>query len=198
MRLYIANCTRQNQTIYYRLDYDNNGNPKEAERTRFQPALQQTIPAGRQAQLGTDFHKVQVTEIVDQLARYGLIGVVDVPRQKQMAPYVFNIDKPVPADIMRKVSDCNSSVLIEQGQLRRRRAAIEANGAVMAAVESQIAANGTNPDEEPSPAVKVGFEQLEQSEAGERRIEEGYTVDPNAPSASGRTRFGQKRGKRGR
>jgi len=176
-RLYIANCTKQNQMIYYRLDFNNRGEPEK--NARFQPAKQQEIPPGRQIILGGDFHPTQIEDIVQQLVPYGLIGVTDVPRQKKVAPFVFNVDKPVPADIMRNVSHINSEVQIEEGKLRRQKAAIAVNDLVTQRVAAEFLNQGVT--DEPTQNLSLAIEQEEQSENGEKRIAEGFKVSAAAP-----------------
>jgi hypothetical protein len=176
-KLYIANPTRQRQVVCYRLDFDRAGEP-EMHR-RFQPARQQDVEPGRQVQLGGDMHMTQITDIVEQLARYGLIGVVDVSRMQGKVTYIYNIDRPVPADVMRRVIAHNESVMVEDGRLRRMRAAVATNEIVQQTVSQQFAERGI--EEAPSDRTTVVFEQEERSEAGEKPIAEGYKVSPDAP-----------------
>ena len=199
MRLYIANPTRQEQVICYRLDFNNDGSQKEADRTRFQPAKQQAVPPGRQIQLGGDFHhQNQITDIVDQLKPYGLIGAVDVARlssKDPVVPYVFNIDQPVSSEAMRKVQDHNAGILIEQGRNRRSDAAIATSEIVQNTVANQFMENGI--DQKPADQVEVAYEQLEQSEQGEKTIAEGYRVAPEG-KGTGRPAKPNKRAARAR
>jgi hypothetical protein len=183
-RLYIANCTRQKQVVCYRLDFTKEGEVNQ--RQNFQPARQQDVDAGRQVQLGSDFHKNQVVDIVEQLSRYGLIGCVDVPRMRadQFVPYVYNIDQPVPAETMRRVRDHNAGVKIRQGQDLRKKAAIAADNTIRQTVEAEFERLGIPAG--PAEETTVTFEQLDQSEAGEKRIEEGMKVSPTAPLPKGK------------
>jgi hypothetical protein len=186
-RLFIANPTRQEQVICYRLDFNNQGDRMEADRTRFQPAKQQTVPPGRQVQLGGDFHPNQITDIIDQLKPYGLIGEVDVPRmERKVVPYVYQIDRYVGHDTFRKVIAHNSGILIEDGKQRRAKAAVASSEIVQNAVANQFQEAGIEPP--PIDQVEIGYEQLEQSEAGESTIAEGFRVDlkttePSQPAA---------------
>jgi hypothetical protein len=176
MRIFIANTTEQEQLICYRVDFNKDGSPKDAVR-RFQPARQQSIKGGSQAQLGGDMHKAQIDAIVEQLGVYGLIHVDDVARMpNRKVPYVYNLDGYVPADIMRRVMFHNGCVLAEDGKQRRAAAAVATNELVQHAVASHFAANKI--PEQPTDKTLVAFEQEEQSERGERRVEEGYEVVP--------------------
>jgi hypothetical protein len=176
-KLYIANPTRQRQVVCYRLDFNKDGEPEGLR--RFQPARQQDVEPGRQVQLGGDMHMNQITDIVEQLAAYGLIGVVDVPRMQGKVTYLYSIDRPVPAEAMRKVIAHNEAVLIDDGKGRRMRAAVATNELVQQTVSHQFAERGI--DDVPVDRTSVTFEQEEQSEAGEKRIAEGYKVSPDAP-----------------
>jgi hypothetical protein len=194
MRLYIANCTKQNQVVCYRLDYDNKG--ELIELRKFMPARQQDIQPGRQAIIGGDMHKTQIDDIISQLRVYGLIGVVDVQKDdvpgRRITPLVFNIDAQVPKNIIERVFYGNQNIMIEDGRERRQKAAVANHELVQTSVSQQFAAVGI--DEPPAERMQVSFEQEEQTEAGEKRIEEGYTIvpekqaPPTAPRGFGRGR----------
>lgn len=177
-KLYVANPTRQRQVVCYRLDFTKEGDA-EPQR-RFQPARQQDVEPGRQVQLGGDMHMNQITDIVEQLARYGMIGVVDIPRMQGKITYIYNIDRPVSAEALRRVVAHNESVLIEDGRGRRMRAAVATNEIVQQTVAQQFAERGI--DESPADRTTVSYEQEEQSEAGEKPIAEGYKVSADAPT----------------
>lgn len=182
-RLYIANVTKQIQVVCYRLDYGKDGELLDEVR-RFRPASQQDIPPGRQVQIGSDFHINQITDIVDQLKRYGLVSVEDVKNGRfgrKVAPYVFNIDLPVPADVLRRVKAQNDQLHIDDGRARRQKAAVATSDLVQNTVAHQFAEAGI--DAEPSKQQSVAFEQEEQTEAGEKTIAEGYRIDKTAPVA---------------
>lgn len=172
-RLYIANCTKQIQQVAYRLDFNADGTPNT--RGQFQPHRSQDIPPGKQVQLGGDFHMSQVDNIVEQLVPYGMVGAIDVAHAgKKVIPLVFNVDKPVPAEIMRRVVFHNDNTQIGEGAERRAKAAVANNQLVQNVVANEFANQGI--DLEPSDKISFGVEQLEQSEAGERTIAEGFKV----------------------
>ena len=173
-KLYIANCTRQYWNCQYRLDFTKEG---EAVRdARFLMAKSQTIPPGRQVALGGDLHITQINDVVEQLRGYGLVGVADVPSLRgKKAPYVFNVDVPVSAATIRKVVDHNDGISIIDGKTRREKAAVAANDIVSSKIDD-------------TKLFEVEYEQLEQSEAGEKTIGEGYRMDPNAPPPNKRQR----------
>ena len=180
--LYIANCTPQVKEIYYRLDFDIDGRKKDTNR-RFEPAKKQTILPGKQAPIGSaNMHPSQVEDIVQQLSRYGLHGVVDLAHREPLSvvPMVFNVERPVPKQVMERVIEENKIALVNQGKERRRKAAIGTNNMVQQTLAQQMAAANVDPNEEPPTPVEVAFEQLDQSEAGEKKVEEGYRVDATA------------------
>lgn len=77
MKLYIANCTRQNWVVHYRLDFLPDGTVDP--RRQNQPARQQAIAPGRQEMIASpDLHISQIDDIVNQLVPYGLVAVAHV------------------------------------------------------------------------------------------------------------------------
>lgn len=176
MRLYVANPTDQSQLICYRIDFDADGKQKDTNR-RFQPARQQEIKPGTQAQLGGDMHKAQIDDIVGQLRVYGMVYVSEVGKVgATKIPYIYNVDAHVPADVMRRVQFHNKGVMTEDGRDRRARAAVATNELVQHTVQNQFLEQGI--PTQPADTTLVSFEQEEQTEHGEKKIEEGYEVVP--------------------
>jgi hypothetical protein len=179
--LYVANCTPQNAILYYRTRFNDDGTAKDENR-RFEAARQQPIPTGRQTVFGArQMHMQQAMEIIGQLSKHGMMDAEDVKRSRnQKIPFVFNLNKPVPAEVMKAAIATNSSILTAEGQLRRKRAAVAVNDLVVQAAAAEAAKRGQDPEKVAAPNTEVVFEQLEQSEAGERTIGEGYRVNPGA------------------
>jgi len=178
-KLYIANCTKHDQIVFFRLDFDQEG--KSVTQIGKMPK-QQDIPRGRQRQIGGDQPMPTIDSIVEQLRPFGLIGVADVARMTKMAAYVFDVDRPVSAEVMRRVHAFNDGVAVMAGKVRRQQAAVAVNDQVQKLVD-QLAAAANVPLPEPLDTGKpaVEFEQIEQSENGEKRIEEAYVIDREAP-----------------
>lgn len=172
-KLYVANCTRQNYNCQYRLDFTANGEPVPTG--RFHPAKSQVINPGRQVVLGgTDMHMTQIEDIVEQLKIYGMIGVSEINElQGQKAPYLFDVNKPISTNDIRRVVDHNDGVAVIDGRKRRANAAVVVNDVLAHKIDSEMK------------PVDVEFEQLQQSEAGEKTIGEGYRIDPAAPGPKG-------------
>ena len=184
--LYVANCTKQYQEVHFRLDFNDSNHPNQNS-----PAKKQTIPPGRQVALGGDLaHVSQADEIIKQLTAYGLVPASEIARLKAKAPYIYSRDTPVKPDQIRHVQNLNAGILMREGRLLREKAAIVVNETVADTVARQFAENGI--DKEATQDVEVEFEQQDQSEAGEKRIEEGYRIDatskPNQPTKAGRRR----------
>jgi hypothetical protein len=172
-KLYIANVSTQQQIICYRLDFRMDGSRDD----RPIPARQTpAIPPGRQMVVGGDLHMTQIESIVSQLEPYGLIAQMEIGRlpPHQKVSYIFNVDKEVSAETIRQEHAHNTGVKIEDGRERRQRAAVAANEIIQNTVNEQAAQAAV-----PVPTLKefdISVEQDEQSEQGERRIEEGYRV----------------------
>jgi hypothetical protein len=173
-KLYIANCTRQEQEVQYRLERQ-----QLLPGQRPYPAMRFQIPRGRQAVVGGDLPLEKIQIIVEQLRVFGLKSVDEVKSDMRFTPYVFDVDRPVKVDVMRFVIAQNDGIRVEEGKERRVKAAVATNDLVTKAVTETLESVGIEP---PDVAVRaVEFEQVEQSEAGEKRIEEGFKLDANAP-----------------
>ena len=158
-RLYVANTTKHNQQVFYRLDFAPDGgmDPRAAQRMN---AKSEPIPKGRQKNLGGDLTMPQIEDIVRQLNVFGMVGEKEIARlPRRQVPYVFNVDKVVSEKAIRTVLAHNDGVLVQEGKTRRAAMAIAAN---------EIAeADG----------FEVSIEQEEASEFGESLIAEGYAID---------------------
>lgn len=193
-KLYIANVTTQFQIVNYRLDYMSDG--ARDPRVVIPPRSTPPIPAGRQIQLGGDMDLSQIDSVLDQLRPYGLMAQKDINRLPagQKVTYVSNVDREVSADAIRAAHAHNTGVKIASGAIRRKQSAVAASDIVRNVVNEK--------SDVPAPltAFDISIEQEDQSEFGERRIEEGHTVDLGAARAesptSGRGRQPARRGGR--
>lgn len=162
MYLHIANCTRQNQRVFYRLDFNFEGNP--ISQLGVLPKHHDIKP-GRQEPVGGDLkHISQAQSIIDQLQRYGLTDAAEANRVKGFIPYIYSVGKPIPAATIEKVINSNLGVLTRQGEVLREKAAITASTVVE------------------SDNVTIGFEQVSESEYGGPSVAEGFIVDKTAPA----------------
>ena len=174
-KLFVANVSKQNHIIYFRLDYDKAGQPLGIG--IFRPAnASPVVGSGRQVQLGGDLHMNQVASIILQLSVYGAINEDEVKRTRGRITYICQVDRPVSTEAIRLANNHNNGILEDDGRSRRKRAAVAANASVDLQLQSQM---------EPQPPVRefdMSVEQEDQSEHGERRIEEGFRIDHDATS----------------
>ncbi len=134
-RLFIANCTRQRQEVFYRLDFSSDG-----IRLERQAPKKIVIESGRQTSLDLK-HISQSNAIIDQLAKVGGRRVEEQGRlPKKVIPYLLAQDKTVPIKLIEQVHAHNMGVLNETSEVRRKHAAIAGSEVVQQAV---AAANGT-------------------------------------------------------
>lgn len=181
-RLFVANCTRQRQLLFYRLDFADDS-PQRRAGQRIPPPKFQPVEAGRQQNVGGDLHMSQITEIVDQLNHYGMIGTVDLGQLKtrRFVPLIFSIDKPVPQKAIEAVVAHNNGAKSIEGHDRRQKAAVASNLALVDKIAEQ------------PPLYEVEVEQLtEDSAADASRIHEGFRVGaasgPSSPRPKPRSR----------
>lgn len=164
-KIWIGNCTMQDQVVCYRLDFDKDGNYDPED--KFRSYRQEKVRSGYQIALGGDLNKEQITSIIDQLKTYGLCKFDEVSKSKTfVVPYIYREDAQVPNEAIRRQRDINNGVHQKDGTSRRQAAAVGVSQAVL------DAATLTAPR-----AATVEFEQTTQSDLGEHRIEEGIKVD---------------------
>lgn len=183
-KLYIANCTQQNQHIYYRLDVMADGERSTIQRFN-PPKKSPLIKAGKQIPLGNDLHPNQIAELVDQLNRFGMAGVADLSRLQGVVPWLFNIDIPVTPNQIRAVVQHNAGVLTYEGKARREAAAVAAGHVVQASgIDDHIETK----------KFEVTVEQIEDENTKGPLISEGFKVAsriedvPQAKNKGGRPR----------
>jgi hypothetical protein len=164
VHLYIANCTRQNQIIFYRLDFNADGMPRSQDGV--QPK-HQAIQPGKQAPIGGDLsHISQADSIVAQLRPFGCAAVSEINRLNKFTPYIFDVDKPVSADAIRKVFNHNQGILSRNGAEIREMSAIAASEAIVPHADGD--------------KITIGIEQVSESEYGGPQVAEGFIIDKTA------------------
>lgn len=172
-KLWIGNCTMQDQIVCYRLDFNKEGQFDLEDKHR--GYRQEKILSGYQIALGGDLNKAQITSIIDQLKLNGMCKFDEVSRSKRfVVPYIYREDAMVPTEAIRRQKDINNGVQTLDGKNRRQAAAVGVSQAVLDAA-SLVAPNNT----------RVEFEQTSQSDFGEKRIEEGVHVDLSAKGPGG-------------
>jgi hypothetical protein len=163
MKLYLANCTRQRQTIFYRLDFNND----QSTQAKVQALKQVVVEPGKQAIVGGDLPLQSIQTIMDQLKPTGGVGVEELNRlPNTTVAYLLSVDKQITARQILQVHNHNTMVLTDVGNKRKRDAALVTNQMVEKAIESQtrnfeleIEQLPPGPDEEPAPGkpIEQGF-----------------------------------------
>jgi hypothetical protein len=113
MKLYVANCTHQIQTLNYRLND-----------TKGRGFITQSLDIGRQIQIAGELDEEQIKRVLKNLYTYGLHSIEDLKGTKHYVPLLYCIDKPVPSGLMGEVIEYNRGLLREFGTKLRREAAI--------------------------------------------------------------------------
>lgn len=173
-KLYIANCTNQNQIVSWRLDFTADGS--EIARTSFRQPRSQAIRAGSQLAIGGELPHLHAAEvIVQQLNHFGLRSADEAKYGRlgnARVPYIFNIDRPVSQDQIRATFAHNERVLIEEGRDRRKKAALAAGAQLIKIAHETAEAVGASTG---TGDLDVEIEQ-ETFAGDEKPIEEGYRL----------------------
>jgi hypothetical protein len=130
MKLYVANCTAQAQSLNFRM--------VEGRGRGFST---QNIAMGQQVQLAGDLNLPQIDYIVGQLGIYGMRRVEELDGIRHYVPLVYSIDKHVPAKLMEQIIQFNRGLLKERGSMLRREAAIATSHGMRALGLPQAADN---------------------------------------------------------
>lgn len=111
MSLYIANLSRNNLELTYRVAGEN-----RYFTTKILPFTQESVYPGGNAE--------EHASIVEQNKPYGLIAVADIDRTKTFIGMCYQFDKPIRPDKMLPVAAHNDEVLNRDAQEGRKIAAV--------------------------------------------------------------------------
>lgn len=176
--IHIANCTRQNRVIHFRLNFRQQ---LASGMSAFTPATRRDIKPGQQVRIEAD-NIDSAQSIVEQLQVYGMIGVEEISRVRHFVPLICNTGKAITVQQIRQVMGFNAGIRESEGRDRRRKAAVASNDAVLKAVAADLSQQQIPvPD---NTQFEVEFETASPLEEGETRVEEGYRLDENAPPPS--------------
>src|SRR5579871_663208 len=119
VKMFIANCTSQNQDFTYRLPKSplSEGTPG--------PRIQQ-IGIGRQIQISGELTAPDIEAILKQHARYGLIHVSEIDRTRPFTGMCWS-EKPISVEKVKRLWMHNQGVLADRGRAQRQAAAISAH-----------------------------------------------------------------------
>lgn len=118
MKLYLANCTKQAQDFVWRPRNLPPGAPPK--KIRIDVGTQQLMPG--------DWLSQDVTHLLQQHARFGLVDAADIQRNRAFVGLCFSLDKPVNMREVMTALATNDAILVERGVELRRRAAVAAEG----------------------------------------------------------------------
>lgn len=164
-KMYVLNCTRQNQEFWYRLP--------ESDKL-----LHQLIPIGGQIQVAGELNTPDIDAIIEQHARYGMVAYSEIDKYKPFIGYCYQLDKRFGdiAAALQRGFDHNDMVLEERGQQLREEAAV----AINESIEAQRA-----------PARLTALEMTVEEEGDEGTFHKGVRVTKDrsqAPSSSHSTK----------
>lgn len=125
--LYIGNVTHQRHEVYYRLDFITQGSAAY----RASMAKKVSIEPGQQIPVGGDLLPEQAQIIMDQLSIYGGLGVDELKKvPPKRITYLMSYGKAIPAKLIHMADEHNKYLMANEGDLRRRNAAIAAHPVV--------------------------------------------------------------------
>lgn len=183
MRLYIANCTHQRQTVFWRADV--NGAGVYDERRAKAGLRSVNIAPGQQTALPEMEIKEQIQSVMDQLAKVGGVGVEEIPNRmgRYRIAYVLSTDKPVPKAKIVAANDHNKGIAINAGRKQRQAAAIAVNHAIDHTVREAAQTTVRNMTVEIEQEARPLAE--EDDTPGKKRLAEGFEIvkegeDPKA------------------
>lgn len=164
-KLYVANCTQQNQDFVYRV-------PDAVNSVRRQP-----IPIGGQILISGDLDEAAVNYIVSQHARYGLVRVDEIDRTKPFIGMCYDVDRPIPAKRIMIALEHNQDVLVGLGKKIREESAVALNNLVENNLQnSGLPGNVTN--------VEISAVEQETARNPSPSFAEGVRVRRDAPPPS--------------
>lgn len=175
MKLFIANCTKQNTMFLYRL-------PEE------QTIRRQDIPAGGQIQvLGDTLTQTACDFIIEHHRRYGLVALKELDRIKNaFVGLCFSIEKPVPVEKIMHAAEHND-VVLDAASIETRK--------VAAASLSELLHGQDNPN---VALDGITIETIEEERKGENKstIKEKITVAKEGSRVAQRAGEEQSRNRR--
>lgn len=158
MKLFIANCSHQQQHFNYRM----------LESTR---SFEQYVPIGQQIHISrTDLSQADVDYIVEQNRKYGWLSVDEAKNKlgDKNIPMVFSVDRPISSADMYRIINHNRGVLTQDGAERRKEAAVNAHHVI-----SQI-------DPEAANTLSMTIKEDKPGSVEHDGLNETLTIDPKA------------------
>lgn len=122
LQLFIANCTKQNYDLHYRVP--------EVPAPRNQP-----LPAGGQLRIAGDLSSTQIDSVVKHFVkRYGMIDAASIKNSKTFVGLCYS-DKRIDFHTIGRGLELNDKALTQLGQEIRRKVAVATNASIDRAVK---------------------------------------------------------------
>jgi hypothetical protein len=176
MTIYLRNATPQVRMVGYRLQYTPPGqSPTAAERRGFK--MVRLEPWGRGV---IPVDGPECAPIIADLESHGFLAQVDVPRALVgLVAGVYNLDTPVTDHAADAAVRHNRGHKTAEGHQRRTEAAIASGDQLERALREAGVPQASLPG-----LHEVEFEQDADTTGAGQRVEEGYKVQSNTPSAT--------------
>lgn len=124
--VYVGNPTRQPVTFMYR-------------KLEHHQVLRQDIPMGGQIKIAGDLSPEDITYIVKQYQKYGIVRADEMDSQRKFVGLCYSLDRPISMIRLERQMQKNHYVLADRGKETRRLAAIaESNRMENAVIESGL------------------------------------------------------------
>ncbi len=118
MKFYVANCSKSNCVLNYRLPEVKN-------------PLTQPVDSGHQIMLAKpDLNLIQIENFIDQMRAYGLYLAEEISNginKNELIYWLGSIDKPMKVDTIQRAFAHNDEALRQQGVAFRKAASIAAH-----------------------------------------------------------------------
>ncbi len=174
-KLYIANATKQYIDFHFRLP----------ERSDY---LKQRIAPLGQIAISGDLSSRDVDAVINQHARYGMIGAHEVNGRMGRHPLIYSENKPVERSTIEAVHKNNTETMVIEGKEIRRIAAVAANNLF----EQRLSETGVSANIE---EIEIVAQQMSRDpETNDApQLSEGVTVTKNPEKSEQRNEMRRRR-----
>ena len=163
MKLYVANCTKTNAVLNYRIPEIKN-------------AISQNVDSGQQILVAKpDLNMPQIEAFLDQMTAYGLVLVEELPNlpKDKIIYWLACSEKPMKIQVIEQAFLHNALALKDLGISYRKAAAIATNNKIQ---EYAPHAAGTL-----EITIQEESETNTSKSTGEELVHEGYRIDRGDP-----------------
>lgn len=118
MDMYVSNPTKQVIDFQYRIADISSAHWKLSN------LRSQKIAIGGQIKISGNLTTDDIELIIKHHSKYGMVSVNDAHKTKKYIPYIYSLDKPIPAPIIEHAVNHNDTVLKLRGMELRKEAAV--------------------------------------------------------------------------